>query len=136
MSKFYTGKDGTLSIAGTSQVKVTNWSVQAELDMLETTTLGDNDRAYTPGIRSYSGSATLLYYEDGAGRNDAATQIKRVISTGAPSDSPIALILGLGGKTITLNAFITNATYGASVGEVVNAQISFRGSGAVTGVAI
>ena len=136
MSKFYTGKDGTLSIAGTSQVKVTNWSVQAELDMLETTTLGDNDRAYTPGIRSYSGSATLLYYEDGAGRNDAATQIKRVNSTGAPSDSPIALILGLGGKTITLNAFITNATYGANVGEVVNAQISFRGSGAVTGVAV
>ena len=136
MSKFYTGKDGTLSIAGTSQVKVTNWSVQAELDMLETTTLGDNDRAYTPGIRSYSGSATLLYYEDGASRNDAATQIKRVISTGAPSDSPIAFILGLGGRTITLNAFITSATYGASVGEVVNAQISFRGSGAVTGVAI
>lgn len=136
MSKFYTGKDGTLSIAGTSQVKVTNWSLQAELEMLETTTLGDDDRAYTPGIRSYSGSATLLYYEDGAGRNDAATQIKRVISTGAPSDSPIALILGLGGKTITLNAFITSAVYGASVGEVVNAQISFQGSGAVTGVAV
>jgi hypothetical protein len=136
MSKFYTGKDGSLSIAGTTQVKVTNWSLQADLEMLETTTLGDNDRSYTPGIRSYSGSATLLYYEDAAARNDAATQIKRVISTGAPSTSPIAFVLALGSKTITINAFITSASYGVNVGEVVSAQISFQGTGAVTGVAI
>jgi len=136
MSKYYTGKDGTLSIAGTTQVKVINWSLQADLEMLETTTLGDDDRSYTPGIRSYSGSATLLYYEDDTARNDAATQVKRVISTGAPSTSPIAFILALGSKTVTLNAFITSASYGASVGEVVSAQISFQGSGAATGVAI
>jgi hypothetical protein len=136
MSKFYTGKDGSLSIAGTTQVKVTNWSLQADLEMLETTTLGDNDRSYTPGIRSYSGSATLLYYEDAAARNDAATQVKRVISTGAPSTSPIAFVLALGSKTITINAFITSASYGVNVGEVVSAQISFQGTGAVTGVAI
>ena len=72
MSMYYTGKDGALSIAGQDQVKVTNWSIQADLEMLEITTLGDNDRNYTPGIRSFSGNATLLYYEDAAGRNDAA----------------------------------------------------------------
>jgi hypothetical protein len=136
MSKFYTGKDGTLSIAGASQVKVTTWSLQADLDMLETTTLGDDNRSYTPGIRAFSGSATLLYYADDAGRNDAATQVQRVISTGAPSTSPIALVLGLAGKTVSLNAFITSASYGASVGEVVSAQISFQGTGALTGVAL
>jgi hypothetical protein len=136
MSKFYTGKDGSLSIADTTQVKVTNWSLQADLEMLETTTLGDNDRSYTPGIRSYSGSATLLYYEDDTARNDAATQIKHVISTDAPSTTPIAFILALGDKTVAINAYITSASYGVNVGEVVSAQISFQGTGAVTGVAI
>lgn len=136
MSKYYTGKDGALSIAGQDQVKVTNWSIQADLEMLETTTLGDNDRSYTPGIRSFSGNATLLYYEDTAGRNDAATQVQRIISTGTPSTTPIAFILKLGTKTVTLNAFVTSASYGASVGEVVNAQISFQGTGALTGVAL
>jgi hypothetical protein len=136
MSKFYTGKDGTLSIAGSNQIKVINWSIQAELAMLETTTLGDNDQNYTPGIRSYSGSATLLYYVDNAGRNDAATQVQRVISTGAPSDSPIVFVLGLDGKTISIPAFVTSASYGPSVGEVVKAQINFQGSGSAMGVAL
>jgi hypothetical protein len=136
MSKFYTGKDGILTIAGVDQVKVTNWSLQAELDMLETTTLGDEDRFYTPGIRSYSGSATLLYYEDAGGRNDAAIQIRRVVSTGAPSIAPIPFIFNLGGKTITINGYITSASYGATVGEVVSAQISFRGNGVAAGVNI
>ena len=98
------------------------------------------DKAFTYNILtelvSSSGSATLLYYEDDTARNDAATQVKRVISTGAPSTSPIAFILALGSKTVTINAFITSASYGASVGEVVSAQISFQGSGAATGVAI
>jgi hypothetical protein len=131
MSKFYTGKDAVLSIAGNDQVKVTNWSLQAELDMLETTTLGDEDRSYTPGIRSYSGSATLLYYEDAGagGRNDAARQIKRVVSTGAPSTAPVAFRFTLDGKAVAIDAFITSASYGATVGEVVSAQISFRGTG-------
>ena len=136
MSKFYTGKDAILTIDGTDQVKVTNWSLQAELDMLETTTLGDTDRFYTPGIRSYSGSATLLYYEDAGGRNDAAIQIKQVITTGAPSIFPIPFIFNLGGKTITINCYITSASYGATVGEVVSAQISFRGNGIAAGVNI
>lgn len=136
MSMYYTGKDGALSIAGQDQVKVTNWSIQADLEMLEITTLGDNDRNYTPGIRSFSGNATLLYYEDAAGRNDAAIQIKRVISTGTPSTTPVAFVLKLATKTITLNAFVTSASYGASVGEVVNAQINFQGTGALTGVAL
>lgn len=136
MSKYYTGKDGTLSIDEVDQVKVTKWSLQVDLDMLETTTLGDYDRNHTPGIRSFSGSATLLYYVDDTGRNDASWQLKRVIKTDAPYDFPIRLILGLAGKTVSLNAFITSASYGASVGEVVSAQINFQGTGALTGVAL
>jgi hypothetical protein len=119
---------------------VTTWSLQAEVDMLETTTLADDDRSYVPGVRSFSGSATLLYYQDNASRNDAATLIKAVATTGTQSTTPIALTLrlrdGASFKDITLNAFVSSASYGANVGEVVSAQISFRGTGALTTVTI
>lgn len=140
MAKMYTGKDGVLQVGGTDQLKVTTWSLQAEVDMLETTTLDDDDRSYVPGIRSFSGSATLLYYQDSAGRNDAATLIKTVATTGTQSTTPIDLTLRLRDsaniKDIRLNVFISSASYGANVGEEVNAQISFRGTGALTTVTI
>ena len=140
MAKFYTGKDGVLQVGGTDQLKVTTWSLQAEVDMLETTTLDDNDRSYIPGVRSFSGSATLLYYQDSAGRNDAATLIKTIATTGTQSTTPIDLTLRLRDSTnikdIRLNAFISSASYGVNVGEVVSAQISFRGTGALTTVTI
>lgn len=140
MAKFYTGKDGFLSVNDAEQLKVTTWSLQAEVDMLETTTLADNDRNYVPGVRSFSGSATLLYYQDDNGRNDGATLIKTVATTGTQSTTPIALTLRLRDgdnyKDIKLNAFVNSASYGANVGEVVNAQISFRGTGALTTVTL
>lgn len=140
MAKVYTGKDGILQVGGTDQLKVTTWSLQADMDMLECTTLGDDDRNYVPGLRSFSGSATLLYYQDDANRNDAASLIKRIIATGTPSTTPASLKLrlrdGSNYKDIGLDAFISSVTYAANVGEIVNAQISFRGTGAITSITI
>jgi len=140
MAKVYTGKDGIIQVGGTDQLKVTAWSFQAEMDMLECTTLGDDDRNYVPGIRSFSGSATLLYYQDDANRNDAASLIKQVVATGTPSTTPVSMKLrlrdGSNYKDIGFNAFISSVNYAANVGEIVNAQISFRGTGAVTSITI
>lgn len=140
MAKFFTGKDGSLRLGDSTVLKVTDWSLQAEVDMLETTSLADNDRAYTPGVRSFSGSATVKYYVDDTDRNDAATLIKNVARTGTQSDTPIVLTFRLSeGSTnhdVKLNAFVSSASYGANVGEVVSAQISFRGTGALTEVTL
>lgn len=140
MAKVYTGKDGILQVGGTDQIKVTAWSLQADMDMLECTTLGDDDRNYIPGLRNFSGSATLLYYQDDANRNDAAALIKQIIATGTPSTTPISLKLrlrdGANYKDIGFDAFVGSINYAANVGEIVNAQISFRGTGAITSITI
>ena len=64
MAKVYTGRDGVMQLGGTTLAKVVNFSLSANLETLETTTLNENIRSYTPGISGYSGSATLLYYKD------------------------------------------------------------------------
>ena len=137
----YTGRDGRLLIDGTEQIKVTNWSMTGNLETLETTTLGDSQRTYVPGVQEFSGSAALLYYNDGTGRNDAATALKKILKVGAVSDGDtvslrLRLVEGNTNHDVEFTAYITSVSFGASVGEVSSAQISFQGTGALTGVTI
>ena len=141
MAKVYTGRDGRLLLDGTEQIKVTNWSMTGNLETLETTSLGDSQRTYVPGVQEFNGSATLLYYNDGTGRNDAATALKKVFKIGSVSESDtvdlrLRLVEGSTNHDVRLTAYITSVSFGASVGEVSSAQISFQGTGALTAVTI
>jgi len=141
MAKVYTGRDGRLLLNGTKQIKVTNWSMTGNLETLETTSLGDSQRTYVPGVQEFNGSATLLYYNHGTGRNDAATALKKVLKIGSVSESDtvdlrLRLVEGSTNHDVRLTAYITSVSFGASVGEVSSAQISFQGTGALTAVTI
>lgn len=137
MAKVYTGRDGRLLLSGNTLVKVTNWTLQADLETLECTTLEDGQRNYVPGVQSFSGSASLLYYVDTDNTNDASTLLQKLVRTsGVTTSDTVSLTLRLtDGSTnndVTLTAYITSASIAASVGEIVSAQISFQGTGALT----
>jgi len=141
MAKVYTGRDGRLLIDGTEQIKVSSWSMTGNLETLETTTLGDSQRTYTPGVQEFSGSASILYYNDGTGRNDAATALKKVLRVAGVSasdtvDLRLRLVEGTTNQGVRLTAYITSVSFGASVGEISRADISFQGTGALTEVTI
>jgi len=141
MAKVYTGRDGRLLIDGTEQIKVTNWSLTGNLEVLETTTLGDSQRTYTPGVQEFNGNATLLYYNDGTGRNDAATALKNVLKIAGVSDTDtvdlrLRLVEGNTNHDVQLTAYITSVSFAASVGEVSRADITFQATGALTAVTI
>lgn len=141
MAKVYTGKDGRLLIDGTEQIKVSNWTLTGSLEVLETTTLGDSQRTYVPGVQEFNGSASLLYYNDGTDRNDAATALKKVLKVAGVTDSDtvtmtLRLVEGTTNHDVQLTAYITSVSFGASVGEVSRAEISFQGTGALTTVTI
>lgn len=141
MAKIYTGKDGRLLIDGIEQVKVTNWTLSGSLEMLETTSLGEFQRTYAPGVQEFNGSATLLYYKDAAGRNDAGTALRKIIKTDGVSDGDtvtirLRLVDGDTTNDIALTSYITSVSIGASVGEISSAQISFQATGALQAVTI
>jgi hypothetical protein len=141
MAKVYTGRDGRLLIDGTEQIKVTNWSMTGNLETLETTSLGESQRTYAPGVQEFNGSATILYYNDGTGRNDAATALRKVLRIAGVEDTDtvtmrLRLIEGSTNHDVAMTAYITSVSYGASVGEVSSAQISFQGTGALTEVTL
>jgi hypothetical protein len=141
MAKVYTGRDGRLLLDGIEQIKVTNWQLTGSLEMLETTSLGESQRSYAPGVQEFNGSATLLYYNDGTGRNDAATALKKVLRVSGVSSSDtvdmrLRLVEGSTNHDVRLTTYITSVSFGASVGEVGSAQISFQGTGALAEVTI
>jgi hypothetical protein len=141
MAKIYTGRDGRLLIDGLEQIKVTNWSMTGNLETLETTSLGDSQRTYVPGVQEFNGNATLLYYNDGAGRNDAAVALKKILKTDGVAETDtvtmrLRLVEGNTNHDVEMTAYITSVSFGASVGEVSSAQINFQGTGALTAVTI
>lgn len=143
MAKVYTGRDGRLLLGGTTLVKVTSWQLQADLELLETTTIGDTRRTFTPGVLSCSGSANLIYYKENSGNIAVSPLLKKLINTnsdGATEADAITLTLRLADGSdlndVKLTAYITSGQLGAAVGEIVTAQISFQGTGNLTTVTI
>lgn len=137
MAKQYTGIDGALFVDGVKVGRVTSWSLDAQADTLETTTLGDAARTYVYGVQSYSGTCTVLYYEDDAGKVEGGSLLGDVIRTTAtPTATTHALDLRLnnGSKTRSLafNALLNNVSISAAVGEVITAEVQFTVSGPLT----
>lgn len=141
MAKVYTGRDGQLLLSGDLLVKVTSWSLQAELELLETTSLGDGHRSFTPGVKGYSGSATLIYYKEDDSTIDASKLLTKLVSTSSTSASDsvtmtLRLVDGADLNDITLTAYLNNVSIGAAVGEIVTAQVSFQATGALSGASV
>ena len=143
MAKVYTGRDGVMQLAGTTLAKVVSFSVSSNLETLETTTLGDGVRSYTPGVAGYSGSATLLYYKDDSNAINTTDLLNKLIKTGTAgvsSSDTVELTFrwvdGTDNNDIKLTAYITSASIGAATGDIVRAEVSFQGTGALSTASI
>lgn len=161
-TKLYTGMDGALMFArGASTAltwdtcaKVRGWSFTANLNTLDITSIGDVITQNAPGIASYSGNATILYYQRGgtsaAPYNDAGIFLQTLmVSPGSTGDGRVypgnsttkthddytKLRLNLSNgdaspgtsldRFIELECLITSASITVQTGDVVTSQISF-----------
>ena len=143
MAKVYTGRDGVLVANEVTIAKVVSFQVTANLETLETTTLNENLRTYTPGVVGYSGSASLLYYKDDDNIFNTTGILNRLYktgSTGVASTDDVEFIFrwvdGNDNNDLKLVAFITSASIGASTGDIVRAEIAFQGTGTLKTVTL
>ena len=136
MAKVYTGRDGVLQVAGTTVAKVSSFSVQANLETLETTTLSENIRSYVPGVVGYTGSCSLLYYKEDSGSINTTSLLNALVKTGSAGvsssdtvDLTFRWVDGADINDIKINAYVSSATMGAATADLVRAEISFIGTG-------
>ena len=139
--------------------RVTNWTLNVTAQLLDTTTLGDYDKSSVYGLRTTTGSVRVFYYTDtnqadnATPKNNAASwfisalmraeqknQEDGELPANPIADESITCYLRLyiddksGNKVkdyIDLNANITSASWGSTVGELVAVDLSFEATGQV-----
>ena len=155
--RYYSGRDALFifstglydstgeTVAGTGAqtiIKASSWNLQADMGLLSTTTLGDSNNTFIPDRVTYTGSATLLYYEndaEGNGDNLTGQLMSRLYKTGTggvtTSDEAGFKLRIRGGSDekhdVTLNGYLTSISIGARVGDIITAQVSFTANGAL-----
>lgn len=154
---FFTGRSGALylssvftadptPIASEKALKLRDWSLETNLELLETTTLDTAVKSYTPGAVSSTGSATLLYYrregtistEPGVQFDQFLSKLMKTSATGVTEADRVGIVLRAGttGGTgtdikddIAFNAYITSASMQVSTGELTAVSLQFTVDG-------
>lgn len=122
----FTGSDGVI-LVGTDQVaEVRSYSIDETMDTLEDTAMGDTSRTYKTSLKSFSGSADVFF-------DDTDTAGQGALTVG----SEVTLNVQFEGNTtgdhkLSGTVLITGRTISASFDGMVEASISFQGTGALT----
>ena len=157
MAGFFSGQHGVLKITseleGPNRVfetilKVQEWQLTMNQAVLDTTTLADTDRTLIQGNRSASGSATVLYYDEGEygteGHLNSVTALLNhtVKSQGDVNNTQVTFQLGLNEyreaddttkpRFLEVDAYLTSIAMNMAVGEVFSASLTFEVTGDVT----
>ena len=153
---YFSGQHGTLEIATDGDPtyfpvgRLKNWSYTTQQQTLDTTCLSDVDKTLLNGVRSTTGQASLLYYEESAlnssnvhlmghdliktGQGNNPTVRNFGSSANQPQLVLIKLALpggnGQASRTTQMYAYITSFAMTCSVGEVVSAEVSWEAHGA------
>ena len=134
-----TGNNGVVkldaSVGGSVAViaNVRNFSVELTRDTIETTTMQVDVRTYLTGLSSWSGSADI-YFDPAASTGTIATHAVLNPTSGTVGQSTVTFEGFLADATgkFSGEVIITGFTVNSTMDGMVEASISFQGSGACT----
>jgi predicted secreted protein len=133
-----TGNNGVVKIDNasgtlTTVAAVRNFTVELTTDTIETTTMTVDVRTYLKGLSSWSGSADIYFdpdnYTGGSSVIAALNPTGLLVGAGTVS---IELFLNSTANKFAGEIIVTGFTVNSSMDGMVEASISFQGSGACT----
>lgn len=122
----YTGQDGSITIDGDAVANLRSWSMDYTVNTVESTVMTDDFRTYKQGVKEWSGSADIYYDTTVVGNIEDAITSGQVAFVGYPSDS------GSGNPKVSGNIIVTGISVNSTMEGMVEASISFQGTGSVT----
>jgi predicted secreted protein len=122
----FSGSDGVIKIGAALIAEVRGWSVEQTADTNEDTVMGDSWRTHKPSLKSWSGSADVLFDD-----TDTTGQTACVLGTA------ISVSFQMEGNTsgdhkLSGSAIITGKSINTTYDGLVEASITFQGTGALT----
>jgi predicted secreted protein len=130
-----TGNNGIVSVAGSPLAAVRSFSVETTRDTIETSVMGTDVRTYVNGMSSYSGSADIYFDPSEFDGAESTFNPTAGLVGGQPINVKFYVDYAAGsGNDSVFNgsAIITGYTVNSSMDGMVEASISFQGSGVVT----
>lgn len=135
-----TGNNGVVKVADadgtlTSLAAVRSFTLDITSDTIETTTMGVDARTYVKGLSSFTGSADI-YWDSGefptADASGELAGLNPTLETVGTSPYAIELYLNTTANKFSGNIIITGFSINSTMDGMVEASISFQGSGGVT----
>lgn len=121
----HSGSEGTIKIGTDVVGELRSFSLESTAETIEDTSMGDTNRSYKVGLKTFTGTASVYFDETDAGQTAlvAGAEITlNVYPEGATS----------GDTFYSGSAIVTGKTLNSSFDGMVEAEISFQGSGALT----
>ena len=135
----YTGESGVVKFtdvdtsAVTAVASVRSFTIDQEVQTIESTVMGSGNRTYLPGLRQYSGTMDLFFRDD---TNGGAGQQALFDAAQSSQSAATSIELYPSGETAGIklsgNVIITGHSITANFDGMTEATVTFQGSGALT----
>lgn len=126
----HTGSEGTVKItpsggSATAVGEVRSYTIESSAEVIEDTTMGNADRTYKAGLKTFTGSLEVFFDEADTAQDalDAAAEI--VFAVFPEGDTS-------GDTYYTGSAIVTGRTITASFDGMVEMALTVQGTGALT----
>jgi predicted secreted protein len=121
----HTGSEGLIKVGNTTVGELRSYTLEQTADTIEDTSMGDSSRTFKSALKGFSGSASLFFDEADSGQTAlvVGTEITiKVFPEGASA----------GDKFYEGSAIVTAYNVSASFDGMVEAEMTFTGTGALT----
>jgi predicted secreted protein len=120
------GSSGLIKVGSSTVAEVKSYSIDETADTIESTSMGDSAKTFESSLTSFSGSVEC-HYDDADTTGQVAMSIGSTITLNLYPEGDTA-----GDTYYSGSAVITGKTVSGSHDGLVEASISFQGSGALT----
>lgn len=121
----HTGSEGTVHVGTDAIAEIRSFSLEATSEVIEDTSMGDTDRSFKAGLKSFTGSVEVFWDEADTAQIalDVGAEVTlKVYPEGAQT----------GDKYYSGSAIVTGRTVTSSFDGMVEAAITVQGNGALT----
>jgi hypothetical protein len=121
----FAGSGGIIKIGSSAVAEVRSYSIDETMDTLEDTAMGDTSRTYKASLKTFSGSADVFF-------DDTDTTGQGALTVGSTGTLSILMEGDTSGDhNLSGSILVTGRTITGSFDGLVEASITFQGTGAL-----
>ena len=133
-SGVYTGESGVVKFIGADSTvaavaSVRSFTIDQEVQTIESTVMGAGSRSYLPGLTQFSGTMDVYLRDDDGGQSNFLSYMSNPDAVGVIELYPSGETTGI---KLEGNVIVSGHSITSNFDGMVEASITFQGSGALT----